>query len=80
MSFKSQSALLTMRALPSEKSMKFSIWRLKQAALCSMSSIVSILRMSVRPLGSPIIVVPPMRAIGLLPAICRRFIKVSAMK
>ena len=70
-----------MRALPSEKSMKFSIWRLKQAALCSMSSIVSILRMSVRPLGSPIIVVPPpRRAIGLLPAICRRFIKVSAMK
>ena len=73
--------MLTISALPSEKSIKRSICRLKQAALCSMSSIVSILRMSVRPEGSPIIVVPPpISAIGLLPAICRRFISVSAIK
>ena len=38
-------------------------------------------RMSVRPEGSPIMAVPPpMRAMGRLPAICRRFIRVRAMK
>ena len=37
--------------------------------------------MSVRPEGSPIMVVPsPMRAMGLFPAICSRFIRHSAMK
>ncbi len=61
--------------------MKRSIWRLKHSALWSISSLVSILRMSVRPEGSPIIVVPPpISATGVLPAICRRFISVSAMK
>ena len=46
-----------------------------------MSSLVSILRMSVRPEGSPIMVVPPpMRAMGLLPAICSRFIRHRAIK
>ena len=50
-------------------------------ALCLMVSSVSIWRMSVRPEGSPIRVVPsPIRAIGLLPAICKRFIRHSAMK
>jgi len=35
----------------------------------------------VRPEGSPMSVVPsPMRAMGLFPAICRRFIRHSAMK
>ena len=68
-------------ALPSPNSMNRSICRLKQAALWSMSSRVSILRMSVRPEGSPIMVVPPpMRAMGWLPAICSRFISVRAMK
>ena len=77
----SQSALLTIMALPSPNSMNRSICRLKQAALWSMSSLVSILRMSVRPEGSPIMVVPPpMRAMGWLPAICSRFISVNAMK
>ena len=61
--------------------MNFSICFLKQAALWAMSSLVSILRMSVRPEGSPIMVVPPpIRAMGLLPAICSRFIRVSAIK
>ena len=70
-----------MMALPSLKSMNFSIWRRKHAALWSMSSRVSILRMSVRPEGSPIMVVPPpIRAMGVLPACCKRFISVSAMK
>ena len=46
-----------------------------------MSSRVSILRISVRPEGSPIMVVaPPIRAMGLFPAICRRFIMVRAIK
>ena len=41
-----------------------------------MVSTVSIWRISVRPEGSPIIPVPPpTNAIGLLPAICNRFIK-----
>ena len=79
--FCSQSALFTIRALPSEKSMNFSICFLKQAALWAISSLVSILRISVRPEGSPIMVVPPpIRAMGLLPASCRRFIRVSARK
>ena len=70
MRFSSQSALFTMRALSSPNSIKRSIWRLKHSALCSMSSRVSILRMSVRPEGSPIMVVPPpISATGLLPAI-----------
>ena len=70
-----------MMALPSPKSMKRSIWRLKHSALWSISSLVSILRMSVRPEGSPIMVVPPpMSATGWLPAIWRRFISVSAIK
>ena len=61
--------------------MNFSIWRLKHSALCLMASSVSIWRMSVRPEGSPIRVVPsPIRAMGLLPAICRRFIRHSAIK
>ena len=61
--------------------MNFSIWRLKHSALYAIVSSVSIWRMSVRPDGSPIIVVPsPMRAMGLLPAICRRFIRHRAMK
>ncbi len=73
--------MLIICALPSPKSMKRSIWRLKHSALWLMSSMVSILRISVRPEGSPIIVVPPpIRAIGLLPASCRRFISVSAIK
>ena len=42
---------------------------------------VSIFLISVLPDGSPIMVVPPpIRAIGLFPAICIRFIRVSAMK
>ena len=70
-----------MSALPSEKSMKRSIWRLKHSALCLMVSSVSIWRISVRPEGSPMRVVPsPMRAMGLLPAICRRFMRHRAMK
>ncbi len=61
--------------------MKRSIWRRKHSALWSMSSRVSIFRISVRPEGSPIIVVPPpIKAMGWLPAICRRFISVRAMK
>ena len=64
-----------MMALPSPKSMKRSIWRLKHSALWSISSLVSILRISVRPE-----VPPPMSATGWLPAIWRRFISVSAIK
>ena len=46
-----------------------------------MVSRVSIWRMSVLPEGSPIMPVPPpSSAIGLLPAIWRRFIRHSAMK
>ena len=60
-------------AFPGPKSMNRSICFLKQAALWSMSSFVSILRMSVRPDGSPIMVVPPpISAIG--------FIRQSAIK
>ena len=61
--------------------MNRSIWRRKHSALWSMSSRVSILRISVLPDGSPIMVVPPpISAIGLLPAIWSRFMSVSAMK
>ena len=61
--------------------MKRSICFLKQAQLCSIVSRVIIERMSVRPDGSPIMAVPPpMRAMGLFPAICSRFIRHSAIK
>ena len=61
--------------------MKRLICFLKQSQLCWIVSLVIIWRMSVRPDGSPIIAVPPpIRAIGLLPACCRRFIRQSAMK
>ena len=57
-------------ALPSEKSMNFSICFLKHSALCAMVSSVSIWRISVLPEGSPMSVVPsPIRAIGRFPAI-----------
>ena len=49
--------------------MKRLICFLKQSQLCWIVSLVIIWRMSVRPDGSPIIAVPPpIRAIGLLPA------------
>ena len=61
--------------------MKRSICFLKQSQLCWMVSTVIIERISVRPDGSPIIAVPPpISAIGLLPAICMRFIRQSAIK
>ena len=81
MSFKSQSALFTIIALPSPNSMKRSICFLKQSQLCCMVSTVIMVRISVRPEGSPIMPVPPpMSAMGRLPAICRRFMRHSAMK
>ena len=68
-------------AFPSEKSMNLPICFLKQSQLCWIVSTVIMLLISVRPDGSPIIAVPPpIKAIGLLPAIWRRFIKQSAMK
>ena len=73
--------MFTIWALPSPNSMKRSICFLKQAQLCSMVSRVIMERMSVRPEGSPIMAVPPpMRAMGRLPAICRRFIRVRAIE
>ena len=79
--FSSQSALLTICALPSPNSMKRSICFLKQSQLCWMVSGVIMDRISVRPEGSPIMAVPPpIRAMGLLPAICRRFIRHRAIK
>ena len=56
---RSQSPLLAMIALPSEKSRKRLICCLMCATLLSMVSTVIILRMSVLPEGSPIIAVPP---------------------
>ena len=70
-----------MMALPSEKSMKRAICFLKHSQLCSMSSSVSILRMSVRPVGSPTVPVPPpTRQIGRWPARCMCAIAIRAMK
>ena len=62
--------LLTSSALPSEKSMKRAICFLKHSTLCSIVSFVIIFLISVFPDGSPIIAVPPpIKAIGLFPAI-----------
>ena len=73
--------MFTIMALPSEKSMKRLICFLKQSQLCWMISGVIMVRISERPEGSPIIPVPPpIRAMGRLPAICRRFIRHRAMK
>ena len=70
-----------MRALPSEKSMNLLICFLKHSQLCWMVSTVIMERMSVRPEGSPTMPVPPpMRAMGRLPAFCRRRMSISAMK
>ena len=61
--------------------MNRSICFLKQAQLWSMVSLVIMERISVRPEGSPIMAVPPpIKAMGLLPAICSRFIRHRAMK
>ena len=50
-------------------------------ALCVVVDLLAGQHFSVLPDGSPIMVVPPpIRAIGLFPAICIRFIRVSAMK
>ena len=73
--------MFTIIAFPSEKSMKRLICFLKQSQLCWMVSTVIIWRISLLPEGSPTIPVPPpIRAMGLLPAICKRFIKQRAMK
>ena len=81
MSFNSQSALLTIIALPSPNSIKRSICFLKHSQLWFITSSVIIVRISVRPEGSPMCPVPPpTKTTGLLPAICSLFIRHSAMK
>ena len=73
--------MLTIMAFPSPKSMNRSICFLKQSQLCWMVSGVIMERISVRPEGSPIYPVPPpTKTTGRLPAICRRFIRHSAIK
>ena len=69
--WRSQSPLLAMIALPSEKSRKRLICALMWATFSSIVSTVIILRMSVLPDGSPIIAVPPpISAMGRWPARC----------
>lgn len=61
--------------------MKRLICFLKQSQLCWIVSTVIMVLISERPDGSPTMPVPPpISAIGLFPAICKRFIKQSAMK
>ena len=69
-SFSSQSALLTMTASvgPSPNVRNWPNTRLMLAMLAAICSSVSILRLSSRPVGSPILVVPPpIRTTGLWP-------------
>ena len=76
---RSQSALLAIMALPSEKSIRRAICLWKQAALWSISSVVIIRRISLLPEGSPMQAVPPpRRTMGRWPARCMWAIVISA--